>query len=311
MPALCPQTTRLGKRPSRSGRSRSPAIDAFRGKLADSARTLAACLQFDSAFRPGRRAAGNLRLSENGRRHGQQPVSADARPLSACRQPGGQAASFIRPEIMAIKSPPRWRSFWPTKELAEFRLLARADAALQAAHAGAKRAKNCWPCRAKWPEASNQIFRQLSDADLKWGAGQERTGRAGRAEQRPRSRPFCTRRSAASASRPFIKYYEQYQAHENTLAATLGGSVQRDVYYAKARGYPSALRAALFHDNMPLAVYDNLIASVHRHLPALYRYYELRRRKMQLTDDPSLRHLRADPQRAGERGTPGARRSSW
>ncbi len=35
---------------------------------------------------------------------------------------------------------------------------------------------------------------------------------------------------------------------------------------------------------MPLAVYDNLIAAVHRHLPAVYRYYDLRRRKMKLQD---------------------------
>ncbi len=33
---------------------------------------------------------------------------------------------------------------------------------------------------------------------------------------------------------------------------------------------------------MPPAVYDKLIRSVHRYLPALHRYYELRRRKMKL-----------------------------
>ena len=35
---------------------------------------------------------------------------------------------------------------------------------------------------------------------------------------------------------------------------------------------------------MPASVYDNLIGSVHRHLPALHRYYDLRRRKMKLKD---------------------------
>ena len=90
--------------------------------------------------------------------------------------------------------------------------------------------------------------------------------------------------SRAVRKTAFHQYYAEYQAHENTLAATLSGSIQRDVYYAKARGYPSALEAALFPDNVPTTVYDNLIASVHRHLPALYRYYELRRRKMRLSD---------------------------
>jgi oligoendopeptidase F len=80
----------------------------------------------------------------------------------------------------------------------------------------------------------------------------------------------------------FRKYYRQYADHQHTLAASLSGSVQRDVYYAKARNHPSALEAALFPDRVPVAVYDNLIASVHRHLPALYHYYDVRRRKMRL-----------------------------
>ena len=40
----------------------------------------------------------------------------------------------------------------------------------------------------------------------------------------------------------------------------------------------------MFPDNVPVAVYDNLIASVHRQLPALHHYYDVRRRKMGLKD---------------------------
>ena len=58
--------------------------------------------------------------------------------------------------------------------------------------------------------------------------------------------------------------------------------MQKDVYYARVRNYDSALQAALFPDDVPQSVYDNLIKEVRRHLPALYRYYELRRRKMKL-----------------------------
>src|SRR5690606_25062754 len=70
-------------------------------------------------------------------------------------------------------------------------------------------------------------------------------------------------------------------------ASLLFGSVQTDVYYARVRGYPSALDQALFSDNMPRGVYDGLIEAVHQNLPALYRYYDLRRRKMKLR---SLHH---------------------
>ena len=64
--------------------------------------------------------------------------------------------------------------------------------------------------------------------------------------------------------------------------------MQKDVYYAGAGGYPSAREAlALFHDNVPVAVYDNLIAAVRSKLPAVHSYFDLRRRKMRLRD---IRH---------------------
>jgi len=82
----------------------------------------------------------------------------------------------------------------------------------------------------------------------------------------------------------FHEFYKQFDAHKNTIAATLDASVQRDVYYAKARGYKSAIECALFPDNVPMSVYDNLIKSVHKNLPALYRFYDLRKRKMKLKE---------------------------
>src|SRR5678816_2887718 len=80
------------------------------------------------------------------------------------------------------------------------------------------------------------------------------------------------------------RYYAQYDGHRNSIAAALNASVQRDVYYAKARNYKSALGGALFADNVPMSVYDSLIDSVHRNLPSLYRYYDLRKRAMKLKD---------------------------
>ena len=110
----------------------------------------------------------------------------------------------------------------------------------------------------------------------------------------------------------FHQYYPQFAAHENTLAATLAGSVQRDVYYAQARGYAScAGRVAVSRQRAACRSYDNLIASVHRHLPALHRYYDVRRRKMKLTRHPPLRHLRADPERAENAAHLGPGGASW
>ncbi len=131
--------------------------------------------------------------------------------------------------------------------------------------------------------ALTRIFRQLNDTDMKFGAVKN-----GKGEQIELSHAtytallYCPDRQVRAEA--FATYYRQYAAHQHTLAETLNSSMQRDVYYAKARNYASSLEAALFPDVVPIAVYDNLLASIHRQLPALHEYYDVRRRKMGLSD---------------------------
>ena len=132
-------------------------------------------------------------------------------------------------------------------------------------------------------QAAGQVFRQLNDADLKFGLITNESGQRLELSHATFSALLHSpKRSVRKTA--FHQYYGHYADHQHTLAAALSGSVQRDVYYARARSYPSALEAALFPDHVPLAVFDNLIASVHRHLPAVHHYYDVRRRKMRLRD---------------------------
>ncbi len=78
----------------------------------------------------------------------------------------------------------------------------------------------------------------------------------------------------------FIGYHETYQAKANTLAALLSAHVKQHMFFAKARGFASAREAALFGPNIPVAVYDNLVATVNKHLPKLHRYVALRKKLM-------------------------------
>ena len=85
------------------------------------------------------------------------------------------------------------------------------------------------------------------------------------------SRDACTREEA------FEKYFGEYAKYINTLAALYAGSVKMDSYYARARGYESALAAGLFGNNVPVSLYENLITSVHGAIDVLKRYLELRK----------------------------------
>jgi oligoendopeptidase F len=53
--------------------------------------------------------------------------------------------------------------------------------------------------------------------------------------------------------------------------------MRKDLFFTRARRYPSCLEAALHGGNIPLEVYGNLIASVRKRLPTFHRYLRLRR----------------------------------
>ncbi|MCC7447579.1 MAG: oligoendopeptidase F [Anaerolineae bacterium] len=78
----------------------------------------------------------------------------------------------------------------------------------------------------------------------------------------------------------FEHYHDAYYAFRNTFAAALTGAVKRDVFRARARRYPSALEAALAPNNIPVAVFHNLINVFRQNLPIWHRYWAVRRRAL-------------------------------
>ncbi len=76
--------------------------------------------------------------------------------------------------------------------------------------------------------------------------------------------------------RAYKQFYATYDASKHAIARLYEGQVKQDIFRSKARGYASCREMALFPDNVPVSVYDNLIKAVHDALPELHKYYELR-----------------------------------
>ena len=89
------------------------------------------------------------------------------------------------------------------------------------------------------------------------------------------------RKVRAEAVTAFFATLRQFQ---HAFAAIFAGQYELDVFYARARGYDTALEAYLDKDNIPVAVHDNLIAAVNANLEPLHRYVELRRKVLGLDD---------------------------
>ena len=254
---------------------RIPQFAAYAGTLGSSAERLGECLAHDLAFDlEGDRLAtyAHLRASEDqGAAEAQRMVGRFQHVATRA----GEAASFIRPEIMAI--PPATLAGWmDLPVLTPYRLLLERIVRTRV-HTLSEPEEKLLAMQGTFAGTAAKVFRQLTDADLKFGAV---TTYAGERIELSNATFTTLLHDPAPEVRQtvFHQFYAQYEGHSNTLAATLSGSNERDVYAARVRAYPAAVEAALFADHVPLAVYDQLIAAVRHHLPVVHRYYDLRRR---------------------------------
>ena len=85
-------------------------------------------------------------------------------------------------------------------------------------------------------------------------------------------------RSAAVRKDAFEKYFGEYKKHINTISALYAGSVKFDSYFAKVRNHAGALESALFANNVPRKLYENLIQCIHEAIPTLDRYLKLQKK---------------------------------
>jgi oligoendopeptidase F len=129
--------------------------------------------------------------------------------------------------------------------------------------------------------ASNNIFTMLNNADIKFPHIRDENGQEVELTKGRYGR-FMESRDRRVRQEAYEGLYSTYKGLSNTLAATLSSSVKRDIFYARARNYPSALHAALDQDNVPVDVYDQLINSVHGHLDSMYRYMKIRKKMLQV-----------------------------
>lgn len=256
-------------------------FESFRGKLGESAETIANCLAYDSKVDQLSEKIGvyaSLKTSEDqGNSHYQGYM---ARYYNIATK-AGQAASFIRPEILAIPQE-SLESFLKSPALEPYKLVVERINRFRA-HTLTESEEKLLAMQGEMAQTASKVFRQLNDADLKFGKLKNEKGIEIDLTNASFS-SFLVSPSREVRKSAFHQYYAQFSAHENTLAATLTGSVHTDVYYARARNYASARESSLFADNVPVSVYDNLIAAVHKHLPSVHRYFDIRRRKMGISE---------------------------
>ncbi|MDF2721769.1 MAG: oligopeptidase PepB, partial [Paenibacillus sp.] len=253
-------------------------VGKFEGKLNDAAH-IQQCFELEddiSLHIERLYVYANMRHHEDMAEPTYQALSEKAKKLNV---EVGEALSFITPEILAL-SDAQLQALIADSKLAKYKKTLE-DMLRQKPHVLSKAEEALLAQVGNMSQAPETIFGMLNNADLKFPKVKNENGEEielthGRYIQFLESSDRDVRKNA------FMAMYGTYGKLRNTLAATLGANVTKNIFYSKARKYPSVLESSLYGDKIPLDVYTNLIDAIHESLPLLHRYMNLRKKLLKV-----------------------------
>ena len=258
-----------------------PQLKEWKGRLGNSPDTLAACLEFEKSVDQKIERVyhyASLQLAEDS---AHPDYLARMGQLQNLFTKISESSSFLGPEIQAIPDE-KFAQFLDDPALAAWKI-ALTKIRRMKPHVLSEREERLLALGSSALDGYDDTFSQLTDVDMKFGVLTDEKG-----DEQPLTQSsfssFLLKRDHGLRKRAFHQFYEEFQDHQFTLAASLSYSVKADVFRARARNYPSALEASLFRDDVPPAVYDGLISAVRQNLAPLFRYYALRRRVLGLDE---------------------------
>jgi oligoendopeptidase F len=257
-----------------------PQIAQFKARLGESAETLFNCLEFEKGLdQTAERLAhySSLRNAEDSSNNANLSRRAELTNLLTSVR---ELTSFINPEIQQI--PDRiFEDFLSNPILVDWRITL-SKLRRYKPHTLSEPEERLLSLSAPVIRGHSDTFSQLTNVDMKFGSLTD--GNTERALSQSTYLSFLHKKDRNLRRKAFHQFYAEFDDHKYSLASTLSSSVRGGVFSAKIRNYPSALEASLFGDNVPVAVYDNLISTVRRNLPLLHEYYDLRKQVLGLDE---------------------------
>jgi oligoendopeptidase F len=221
-------------------------------------------------------AYASMRRDEDMRQPGPQALYQRAQTLGV---KWDEASSWFQPELLRIPEA-QLRSWLQQAELKVYDHYFD-DLLRSKAHILSAREEELLAMAGKATEAAGDAFGFLSNTELRWRVVKDPENHdieitSSSFTQAMYSKDRRYRHDA------FDALHGSFLDVKNTLSATLGGTMQRDWFYAKARHYQTSLDRALDAENLPPSVYHNLIDAVTAHRALLHRYVALKKKTLKL-----------------------------
>ncbi|MBN2419125.1 MAG: oligoendopeptidase F, partial [Deltaproteobacteria bacterium] len=258
-----------------------PEYEKYRGRLGESAQTLAEAISFTlDTGRSIERLYVYAHLKSDEDKSNQQYLGMYQRAISLYTQ-AAELASFFTPEIQNIDDD-RIKAFLEDDILMEYRFYLEKMLRYKP-HTHEEKIERILAMSQDFAHGVSQVFGQLDNVDLKFGDITDETGETIELSHGNFS-TFLINPDREIRKEAFHQYYSEYKDHENTFASTLLYSNKKNIFYSKVRNFDSARSAALFSDDVPSEVYDNLVSTVHDTLEPLFDYFRFRKETLGLDE---------------------------
>ncbi len=194
----------------------------------------------------------------------------------------GAALSWVRPELLALDAA-KIRDFLAKEpKLAPYRF-GLEDVLRWKPHTLTAPEERVASMAGELGLAGGSVHEVLTEADLPYPTVKLSTGEKVRLDAAAYT-AHRQARSRADRLKVFEGFFGAYKTYERTLGATLSAHVKAGMFEHRVHQFGSTLESSLFRDNIPPAVYRQLIADVHRSLPTLHRYLGLRKKMLGLRE---------------------------
>ena len=129
---------------------------------------------------------------------------------------------------------------------------------------------------------SNNIYDNLNNSDLKLdpviinGKEQELT---------PENfQIYLNNKDEQIRKQAFTNLYRYYASLNNTMYSLYLASIKENTFISQVRKYPSVLEMYLYNDNIPISLLNNLVNGIHKGIPELRKYENIRKDYLHLKE---------------------------
>ena len=259
-----------------------PELAALKGKLSESGKALFEVLQArDAAFEKLEKlfVYTSMRKDEDTTNSTYQGMNDQAMQVYV---QATTAISFIEPEILALpqEKQDQFLQDYPELRLYDHQLH---DLSRNRPHIRSAEVEAILAAAGEITEAPDTIFSMIDNADLQLP---QITDAEGHQAELTKGNYLVYIRDTNQRVRKeaFEGLHSTFLKQRHTIAATLASQVKGGLFHTRQRDFASTRERALFRNNIPVSVYDNLVATVTEHISLLNRYMKLRKKRLQLDE---------------------------